>query len=84
MAEILRQCATLIEGRDPSRIEACTRRLYEHGGWHYFRRLGNYAVAAIDMALWDLVGKAAGQPVARLLGGAVVDRVPFYHLEDRA
>ena len=84
MVEILRQCATLIEGRDPSRIEACTRRLYEHGGWHYFRRLGNYAVAAIDMALWDLVGKAAGQPVARLLGGAVVDRVPFYHPVVRA
>ena len=63
MVEILRQCATLIEGRDPSRIEACTRRLYEHGGWHYFRRLGNYAIAAIDMALWDLVDLAAGRSV---------------------
>lgn len=77
--EVLRQCATLIEGRDPSRIEECTRQLYGRGGWHYFRRLGNYAIAAIEMALWDLVGKAAGQPVARLLGGPVVDRVPFYH-----
>jgi L-alanine-DL-glutamate epimerase-like enolase superfamily enzyme len=79
IVEALRHCVPLIEGWDPSRIEECTRRLYGHGGWHYFRRLGNYAIAAIEMALWDLVGQAAGAPVSRLLGGPVVDRVPFYY-----
>jgi L-alanine-DL-glutamate epimerase-like enolase superfamily enzyme len=84
MLEILRQCVPLVEGSDPFRIEDCTRRLYACGGWHYFRRLGNYAIAAIDMALWDIVGQAAGQPVSRLLGGSVVDRVPFYYPVVRA
>jgi L-alanine-DL-glutamate epimerase-like enolase superfamily enzyme len=79
IVEALRHCLAVIEGWDPFRIEECRRRLYGRGGWHYFRRLGNYAIAAIDMALWDLVGKAVGQPVSRLLGGPVVDRVAFYH-----
>ena len=84
IVEALRHCVTMIEGWDPSRIEECTRRLYGRGGWHYFRRLGNYAIAAIEMALWDVVGKAAGQPISRLLGGPVVDQVPFYHPVFRA
>lgn len=36
------------------------------------------AVSAIEIALWDLLGKATGQPVHALLGGAIVDRVPVY------
>jgi len=36
------------------------------------------AVSAIEIALWDLLGKTAGMPVHALLGGAVRDRVPLY------
>ena len=36
------------------------------------------AVSAIEIALWDLLGKEAGLPVHALLGGAVCDRVPIY------
>ena len=36
------------------------------------------AVSAIEIALWDLLGKSVGQPVHVLLGGAIVDRVPVY------
>lgn len=36
------------------------------------------AVSAIEIALWDLLGKHAGMPVHALLGGAIVDRVPVY------
>jgi len=39
----------------------------------------NYAKAAIDIAVYDLIGKATGLPVAGLLGGAVTDRVPSYY-----
>ena len=36
------------------------------------------AVSAIEIALWDLLGKATGLPVHALLGGAIIDRVPVY------
>ena len=37
------------------------------------------AVSAIEMALWDIAGKAAGLPVHKLLGGKVRDRVRVYN-----
>ncbi len=39
----------------------------------------NYAKAAVDIALYDLLGRALGQPVHVLLGGALRSRVPSYH-----
>ena len=47
---------------------------------HIFGRGGPvmYGISAVDIALWDLAGKAAGLPVHRLLGGAQSDRVPAY------
>jgi len=36
------------------------------------------AVSAVEIALWDLLGKSTGQPVHALLGGAIIDRVPVY------
>src|SRR5438445_13110428 len=36
------------------------------------------AISAIDIALWDLMGKAASRPVHALLGGALRSRVPAY------
>jgi L-alanine-DL-glutamate epimerase-like enolase superfamily enzyme len=37
-----------------------------------------HALSGIDIALWDILGKAAGQPISRLLGGARRDRLPIY------
>ena len=47
------------------------------------RRMGSFkpwgsAVSAIEMALWDIAGKAAGLPVYKLLGGKVRDKVRVY------
>jgi L-alanine-DL-glutamate epimerase-like enolase superfamily enzyme len=40
--------------------------------------IGMVAISAIDIALWDLLGKAASQPVYRLLGGRTKPRIPVY------
>ncbi len=62
-------------GEDPTNVERVMRKI---------RRLGSFkpwgsAVSAIEMALWDIAGKAAGVPVYRLLGGKVRDRVRVYN-----
>src|SRR5712692_3592872 len=36
------------------------------------------AISGVEIALWDLIGKACGQPVYRLLGGRCHDRIPAY------
>ncbi len=64
-------------GMDPLRHEQIWEKLY----WLLTPRgqsgYGCHAIAALDLALWDLKGKALGQPCWRLLGGAR-DRVPVY------
>jgi mannonate dehydratase len=69
-------CQLLI-GRDASRIEDTWQ--YLHKG-AYWRRgpVTMTAVAAVDTALWDLKGKAAGMPVYQLIGGRSRDAVTVY------
>lgn len=62
-------------GEDPRLVERVMRRIRQRGG---FKPWGA-AVSVIEMALWDLAGKAAGLPVHRLLGGKVRDRVRVYN-----
>jgi len=61
--------APLLIGKDPQRIEDTWQFLYRSGYW---RRgpVTMAAIAAVDMALWDIKGKIAGLPVYQLLGGA--------------
>jgi galactonate dehydratase len=64
-------------GLDPSQVELLLQRMvrdvYTEGG-----QIHMAAVAAIEVACWDIVGKAQGRPVHELLGGRVRDRVPVY------
>ena len=64
-------------GDDPMCVEAIGAKLLELGGRGAPSGLVMRAIAAIDIALWDLKGKALGQPVYKLLGG-FRNRVPAY------
>ena len=68
----------MIKGEDPRRIEYIMLKLFQQfrfppGG------TGLAVMSAVDHALWDISGKAAGLPVYMLLGGTVRDRVRVYH-----
>jgi len=70
--------APLIIGQDPSRIEYLMD-LMQRGTMIYGRRgLAMFAISGVDLALWDLLGKARGAPVYELLGGATRPRLPVY------
>ena len=62
-------------GQDPTNVERVMRRIRRRGA---FKPWGS-AVSVIEMALWDLAGKAAGLPVYKLLGGKVRDHVRTYN-----
>ncbi len=64
-----------ILGEDPTNVQRVLLKIRRLGG---FKPWGS-AVSAIEMALWDIAGKAAGVPVYKLLGGKVRDRVRVYN-----
>jgi L-alanine-DL-glutamate epimerase-like enolase superfamily enzyme len=66
-----------IVGEDPLRVSEFLGRAQDRG-WHYYPYLGNAAMAAIEMALWDIAGKAYGCQVHQFFGGLQTEQVPFY------
>ncbi len=80
---LVKTYAPLLSGMDPSRIEHIWQMLWRG---QFFRggHVHAAAVAAIDLALWDLRGKALGVPVYDLLGGKTRDYARCYcHVQPR-
>jgi len=67
----------ILTGLDEGRIEDCWQRMWWALHWVGRGGAAAFAMAAIDVALWDLQGKRAGLPLWRMLGGATPD-VPVY------
>jgi L-alanine-DL-glutamate epimerase-like enolase superfamily enzyme len=84
------ELAPVLIGRDPRDITALWEAIYNGTRAHYVARHGRTfpivgrrgitvsALSGIDIALWDLLGKAMGQPVWRLLGGRLREQIPAY------
>ncbi|MCX6018418.1 MAG: mandelate racemase [Chloroflexi bacterium] len=77
MQAAIENLAPRLIGRDTSRIEDVWRSIHFSAYWRN-DALSNTAQAGIDMALWDILGKEAGMPVYRLLGGKVRSAVLAY------
>ena len=68
--------APLVVGRDPADHQALHDELSEHMWWYGVGGIASFALSALDIALWDLAGKASGQSLLELLGGAQHESLP--------
>ena len=68
----------LLIGADPWDIEFLWQHMYRKTMAFGRKGIGMVAISAVDIALWDLLGKSAKQPVYRLLGGRTKPRIPVY------
>lgn len=70
--------APLVMGHDPFDYEYLWQRMYRSTHAWGRRGIGMAAISAIDIALWDLMGKATKKPVFKLLGGRTKEKIPCY------
>ena len=83
IAEVIRSFSPDVIGQDPFRIEHLWQVMFR-GGFFPGGVVQSSAVSAVDIALWDIKGKALGVPVYELLGGRTRDKVACYpHVGDK-
>ena len=68
----------LLIGQDPWDLERLWQHMYRKTMAFGRKGIAMAAISALDIALWDLLGKSAKQPVYRLLGGRTKARIPVY------
>jgi L-alanine-DL-glutamate epimerase-like enolase superfamily enzyme len=71
--------ARIILGQDPTQIELLWHHMFKTVHYAGYAGAEMRAISAIDIALWDLLGKVTHQPVYVLLGGACRERIPTYN-----
>jgi L-alanine-DL-glutamate epimerase-like enolase superfamily enzyme len=75
--QLVADLAELVVGRNPLENVAIWRTLRSQTWWYSYKGgLASFAIAAIDIALWDLKAKLLGLPLVDLLGGAHRERLP--------
>ncbi len=71
--------APLVLGQDPLDIEGLWRFVMDNIMYHGFAGAETRALSALEVALWDIMGKKYGAPLYHLLGGKTRDRIPTYN-----
>jgi L-rhamnonate dehydratase len=69
---------SLVIGEDPFEIDRLWEKMYRGSIYYGRRSAAIHAMSGIDIALWDIKGKALGQPVGRLLGGPHTQSIRAY------
>jgi L-rhamnonate dehydratase len=72
------QFKNLLRGQSPFNIELLWEQMFRASQFYGRKGAVLEVISGIDLALWDLVGKALGQPVYNLAGGKVRDEIPVY------
>ncbi len=70
--------SSLLEGENALEPERVSEKLHQNTFWLGRGGAVTHAISGVDIALWDVLGKATGQPVGRLLGGRYRERVKPY------
>lgn len=68
----------LVVGEDPFDVEKIWNKMYEFSYYHGRAAAVIHAMSGIDNAIWDIMGKAVGKPVHKLLGGAYQTEIAAY------
>jgi L-alanine-DL-glutamate epimerase-like enolase superfamily enzyme len=76
--QICNGLANVLVGEDPLDIDACTAKMDEAANYYGRVGAGSHAMAGINIALWDIAGKAAEKPVNELLGGPLEKKFRAY------
>ncbi len=77
LATAVQEMSELLIGEDPTQPEKIHRKMLSTVSWFGPGGMVEFAACALDIAVWDVLGKVAGQPLYRLLGGTR-NRVPAY------
>lgn len=70
--------APLVKGQDPFDYEYLWQRMYRATLAWGRKGIGMAAISGVDIAIWDVLGKAVGKPVFKLLGGRTKEKIPCY------
>ena len=73
---MIEEIAPFLEGKDPTRIEQLWEQIYRLNFWTGTTEMT--ALSAVEMCMWDILGKSLGAPIHKLLGGPTRERVRLY------